>query len=349
MTLAVAMATCGCSNDESTTEPVVPKYPITFSQPQYDEVVTRASSLSDINTTFGVYGYYEDAATDGTVSSHVEFMSNQKVDYTNSAWTYNPPAYWNDSYSQTSFYAWSPFSSGSFDYSTKVLTLNSTISGNYSGEEVLYASATIAKDDYKKSVNLQFKHFQAQVCMEFVTDITNYDVEITDNITATPSTGFISNYSSFTIPFGTNGSYGIATTSTDALSFNNPSGNISTTTDSYTASPTVYYAVPQTSSDLSFTVTIPLKLTPTTFGHTETSYTATATIPATSNGTSLTQWQSGYRYVYRFNISSSGVKLLLTQVYKPDGNGHYLPENSTTISIGEEDTTKGADAKHNIH
>lgn len=345
MPLAIAIMACGCGSDESTSEPEVSKSPIAFSQPQYEEAITRASNLSDINNTFGVFGYYEDA-TDGTVNSHIEFMSNQQVNYENSSWTYDPLAYWNDSYSQTSFYALSPYTRGTtFDYSNKVLKLNSPISGNYSSE-VLYASATVAKDDYRKSVSLQFKHFHAQVSMEFITDITDYDVEVTDNITATPSTGFVSSYSSPEIPFSSSGSYGTATTSTEALSFENPSGNISATTGSYTASPTVYYAVPQTSADVNFTVTIPIKFTPKTSGHTNTSYTATATIPATaSDGTSLTQWQSGYRYVYRFNISSSGVKLLVTQVYKPDGNGHYLPENSETISTGDEDSDKGADAK----
>lgn len=324
--LAFVAVLFGCSADNDHDEPINNNVAIDFSRPQYAEMETRTSDLSTIHGNFGVYAY--------TDNSTEPFMNNVEVKFADTDWTYSPARYWDYSTSSTTFIAYSPYND---------LAISS---GNDQSVEFLYAKETVSKDDYGKPVELNFKHANAQVCLEFYTDIAGYTVDITNDLTATPSGSYTTGYSSVTLPSPTNDNltYSGETTGSESLSFSKPDGDISTNSESATASPTIYYAAPQ-GTGTSFTVNVAIRLTPTTDSHNVMKeYTATATI-----GEDLTHWASGYRYVYRFNISENNMRLVVAEVYKPNpDSGKYELDKGSTIKIDQEDPGKGADAKSHI-
>lgn len=329
---------CGCSNDgESGGEEE--SVAIAFSQPQ-TAAVTRAS-LNDIHDDFGVIAYKE--------TSLDPFMSNVRVYYDEGEWSYSPESYWDYETDSTAFYAYSPYT-----------TTGSKITSGYDKTvEFLYGHKTVQKADYGKPVDLVLDHINAQVCLEFCTDISDYRVDIADSIRLVPTVAYTSGYNDVIISRNEGGRliYSQAVTSDKTLAFAAPKDSVNASSTDYIQSPTTYYAAPQatafdaTSANVNFTVSVPLSLTPLTAEHsTPLSYTAIAMIPAyTGSSTSavnLTQWLSGRRYVYRFNISKESISLVTVEVYKPDIAGHqYVLESSTTISTGDEDPGRPADAK----
>lgn len=348
----------GCSADNDSTEPAVDTVAINFSGPQYNDMVTRATGLQEIHDNFGVYAFK---------NGNDEFMDNVKVSYDNGAWNYSPAAYWDYDSPSTSFIAYSPYSS---DNTTKAkatradVTSGLKISSGYdSSVEFLYGYQTVSRDDYGKQVAINFRHANAQVVVEFYTDITDYDVSLTGDVTATPATpseAYISGYETVSLSSDGDGltvSYNGPERSSKSLSFASTGLDvISTSAEAPTLSPTVYYAAPQAEvfdaekANVSFRVQVPLKLTSKSDKNISKEYTASAEIPAyTGSGSeavNLTQWLSGRRYVYRFCISRNSMRLILLEVYKPNpSTGAYELASSSHISIAQEDPSEPADAR----
>lgn len=152
------------------------------------------------------------------------------------------------------------------------------------------------------------------------------------------------------------------------------------TTQTYSYSPTTYYAMPQSqtyeaNTTAGLTLHVTLRLIPKdSADHKETTiHNAAIYIPPyVMNGTSrepLTMWQSGHRYVYHFRITNnisgstdpseiidptstnptSGIELVDFDVYVPDPSTHsYRRTTISTITTGNEDPDLPADAKKNF-
>ena len=121
MMLAACTSTDESVNDElKNAEP----QPVTFGT-YVNQSVTRAGTAGDITTTallgtaggFGVFGYYSDNVEySGNLVPN--FMYNQQVTYSASAWTYTPIKYWPNEFGSSaasegidklSFFAYAPF------------------------------------------------------------------------------------------------------------------------------------------------------------------------------------------------------------------------------------------------
>ena len=252
--------------------------------------------------------------------------------------------YWDLAYENTNFYAYAPYRATgvTFDESNKKITVESgaQVAGynDPSLQEFMYAGAQATNADLK-DVKLTFKHLGAQVNLRFYEDVRGYKVQIIDvkdvnsGIQATPATTDGTNYTKTdyytscgaTIDFTTVGTPTATVNHTDAsktqanLKFVIPAGTnvipeaVTTGTQNYAVSPTVYYPVAQPKeSEVGFTFHVSYKLIAEDNGEEITVNDARVYVPAkvvdnTTNPATTTYiaaWQPNTKYTYTFKITT---------------------------------------------
>ena len=255
--------------------------------------------------------------------------------------------FWDKASDFTNFYAYAPYVNRSsvtgetevkYDNSTQQMTFPATsIKAGYddpSQYEFMYAANPVANADYGHDVSLNFKRINAKVQIKFWEDIDGYSVRILDlsntynGVYAAPSkrTGSAGSYSY------TDGKYvkntgavvDFTTIATPKVSYNDPVAYnkiademlrfdapadeaIGTTSLSASLSPTVYYAIPKSSTtgteyDCGFTFHVTYELISTT-GERIKVNDATVHVPS-----DVCNWESNtsYTYVFRITKNSNG-------------------------------------------
>lgn len=264
-----------------------------------------------------------------------------------------------------------------FDESAKTITVGHAAQkagyDDASLDEFMYAGATATNADLK-DVKLTFKHLGAQVNLRFYEDVRGYKVQIIDvttdgtGIQATPATksgdtytkssyyttcGATIDYATVTDPTATVNHTG-ATTTQDNLKFTIPgtSNNglisykskynvipeaVTTGTQKYAVSPTVYYPVAQpTKSDVGFTFHVSYKLIAEDNGEEITVKDARVYVPAsvTDNSTDpatttyIAAWQPNTKYTYTFKITENS-----TGTTNPTNPDITIPTVPTTPQV----------------
>lgn len=230
-------------------------------------------------------------------------------------------------------------------------------------QEFMYAGAQATNAELK-DVKLTFKHLGAQVNLRFYEDVRGYKVQIIDvtdansGIQATPATTDGTTYTKAdyytscgaTIDFSTVGTptatvdHTNATTVQNNLKFTIPGNTngltsyssklsvnyqvipeaVTTGTQTYAVSPTVYYPVAQPeSSTVGFTFHVSYKLIAEDNGEEITVHNARVYVPAKNGSEFIAAWQPNTKYTYTFKITK-------------DSKGTTNP-NDTTIDITNPD------------
>lgn len=111
---ALAAVTLPCCQKDQVVNQVEEQDAIEFSTYVGRDVTTKATSITDVKSGFGVFAYHhsenfvgEDLFGDS--ESKLNFMFNQEVFHNVSGWTYSPTKYWPDA-GKLSFFAYAPFS-----------------------------------------------------------------------------------------------------------------------------------------------------------------------------------------------------------------------------------------------
>lgn len=282
----------------------------------------------------GTTEYLNEVAAKGYTKDQTAYMSANANQYLR---------YWDLKYTNTNFYAYAPYRSAgvSFDESTKKITVANTaqVAGydKPSLQEFMYAGAQATNAELK-DVKLNFKHLGAQVNLRFYEDVRGYKVQIIDvkdvnsGIQATPATTDGTNYTKAdyytscgaTIDFTTVGTPTATVNHTDAsktqanLKFVIPAGTnvipeaVTTGTQNYAVSPTVYYPVAQPKeSEVGFTFHVSYKLIAEDNGEEITVNDARVYVPAKvvdnttdpATTTYIAAWQPNTKYTYTFKIT----------------------------------------------
>ena len=296
LTYAVsALALASCSSDSLVSDsPANTQAPIAFNAGQKN--ITRAP-FEDSFENFRVWAYkYK---TDASAKVMDNYQVNYKKDGTKTVWYYEGVNsqvlhYWDYSYGNTNFYAYAPYNAEvTFDVDKKQIKVPASVNtaGFSKASDFVYAGNSVVKDDYNKTVALNFKRLGALVNLKFYTDIKGYTVELIDAdpansgsaIQATPAiydenaTGekykLGSYYDSYEalIDFSTNASKpSVKTTGTpvqtnlkfDLLTDNTVPAAVETGSTQTYLEPATYYAVAQpTDSETGFTFHVSYKLT----------------------------------------------------------------------------------------
>lgn len=272
--------------------------------------------------------------------------------------------YWDLAYTNTNFYAYAPYHASGVEFKDEIKTLTVVPSANTAAyndptlHEFIYAGAQATNSELK-DVKLQFKHLGAQVKLQFFEEIPGYTVKLVDEsadvkgVQATPATLTVSTGSPATktytkvdyytscganISFSTPGSpsitnldYTDAATTKDNLVFDVPEGvipaKVSTGTQTYAKSGTVYYATPQPSDKLGFTFHVSYELEAEDNHEKITVHDARVFVPA-----SMIQWEPNKRYIYnfKFTVNSTGTTNPQGDI---DFNNPTVPEKSNVYPI----------------
>ena len=280
----------------------------------------------------GKVEYKNDVAANGYLATQSDIMSANDYQYLR---------YWDLAYTNTNFYAYTPYKASGvkFEEDKKKITVDDGIlTAGYSApvNEFLYAGAQ-KENKIMEDVELKFYHLGAQVKLRFYEDIPGYNVTIIDvkedksGIQATPATyneskkeytksnyytvcGAEIDYSkSITNPTAT------ATYDTDAhpksdlnLKFDIPTvavpEKVTSGDQEYAESPTTYYPVAQpATSTTGFTFHVSYTLKAKDNGETITVHDARVFVPAsTTSGNTTTYiaaWQPNTAYTYTFKIT----------------------------------------------
>ena len=270
----------------------------------------------------GTAEYLNEDATKGYTKNQADFMSANQNQYLR---------YWDLAYNNTLFYAYAPYHSQGVTFDAANSTINVAAIANTAAyddptlHEFIYAATSVKNADMK-DVRLHFKHLGAQVKLNFCEDVPGYQVKIIDvtdagsGIQATPAklvAGTYSkakyytscwaaiNMSSVTAPTATTSHGDDATTTDDNLVFKIPEGvvpaKVTSGTQQYVWSPTVYYAVPQPSgSTTGFTFHVSYQLIAEDNGEVITVHDARVFVPA-----DVVDWQPNTRYVYAFKFTTN--------------------------------------------
>ena len=250
--------------------------------------------------------------------------------------------YWDYSYANTNFYAYAPYNEDvTFDTDNKQIKVPASVNkaGFEKGNDIVYAGKSVVKDDYNKTVALNFKRLGALVNLKFFTDIKGYKVELIDAkpeesgsaIQATPATydettgkyatgNYYDSYEALIdystdalnptvktngTPVGTNITFALPTNKTV------PAAVETGSTQTY-LEPATYYAVAQpTDSETGFTFHVSYKLTATDNSEVITVRDARVFIPAkgvnkkTGETTYIAAWQPNTQYTYTFKITTN--------------------------------------------
>ena len=249
--------------------------------------------------------------------------------------------YWDLSAPYTNFYAYAPYVHGentvTYNNAEQKMTFpkDAIVAGNdRTDNEFLYASKEVVKGNYKKDVDLNFKHLSSKIAIQFYEDIAGYSVEILDwsanykGVYLVPAkrSGTADNYTyargkyveksgaevdfKGTLVEGGNPkpikdtpavTYNNETSTDAKLNFATPVGTIGTNKGTATLSTTNYYAVPKAAFGdtykCGFTLHVTYKLVSTT-DETITVHDATVFVPET-----CCEWQPNYVYTYTFKIT----------------------------------------------
>lgn len=264
---------------------------------------------------------YTYTGTDGYfTSSQTQYMSNVANQYLR---------YWDFAAPTTTFYAYSPYinstTPATFNNSTKVMTIpDGSLVDGYDDPalfEYMWASATVAKDQYGKDVKLAFKRLNAKINIQFWEDIEGYSVQVIDllagthnDVQATPAiqsgttysagqyytkSGFSLNFSSSVTAPSISQASGTTATNTKPLVFEEPVETaIGESKTDASVSPTTYYAIPKSNST-GFTFHVSFVLTSTT-GEQITVKNATVFVPADK-----CNWTANSAYTYTFKITKN--------------------------------------------
>lgn len=270
----------------------------------------------------GTAEYLNEDATKGYTKSQTDFMSANQNQYLR---------YWDLAYNNTLFYAYAPYHSQGVTFDAANSTIHVAATANTAAyddptlHEFIYAATSVKNADMK-DVRLHFKHLGAQVKLNFCEDVPGYQVKIIDvtdagsGIQATPaklvagtyskakyytSCGAAINMSSVTAPTATTKHGDDAITTDDNLVFKIPEGmvpaKVTSGTQQYVWSPTVYYAVPQPSgSTTGFTFHVSYQLIAEDNGEVITVHDARVFVPA-----DVVDWQPNTRYVYAFKFTTN--------------------------------------------
>ena len=270
----------------------------------------------------GTAEYLNEDATKGYTKNQADFMSANQNQYLR---------YWDLAYNNTLFYAYAPYHSQGVTFDAANSTINVAATANTAAyddptlHEFIYAATSVKNADMK-DVRLHFKHLGAQVKLNFCEDVPGYQVKIIDvtdagsGIQATPaklvagtyskakyytSCGAAINMSSVTAPTATTSHGDDAITTDDNLVFKIPEGmvpaKVTSGTQQYVWSPTVYYAVPQPSgSTTGFTFHVSYQLIAEDNGEVITVHDARVFVPA-----DVVDWQPNTRYVYAFKFTTN--------------------------------------------
>ena len=192
--LAVALvAMVGCSKDEPV-ENFSPENAIQFGTYVGRDASTRASvidltGLQSNDSGFGVFAYYtgrEDFEGDEVPN----FMNNQKVTYSGSAWTYSPLKYWpNNVGEKVTFLAYAPYHDN-VKVNTDATTIDYTVDTDVlSQEDLLYldqsnsgingtgGTINMTKPGVNDKVRFHFAHALSRIgyTAELLVDVVNDD------------------------------------------------------------------------------------------------------------------------------------------------------------------------------
>lgn len=237
--------------------------------------------------------------------------------------------------------------------------------------EFMYAGAT-AKNADLKDVTLKFKHLGAQVNLRFYEDVRGYKVQIIDvttsgtGIQATPaiksgdtytkadyytSCGATIDFNTITTPSASVNHDG-ATKTQKNLKFVIPGKDnhltdfkskrgvdysiipekVSTGTQTFAESPTVYYPVAQPeSSEVGFTFHVSYKLIAEDNGEEITVKNARVYVPAKSGSDFIAAWQPNTKYTYTFKITENSTGS--TDPTNPNIDEPDVPANPTVYPI----------------
>ena len=239
--------------------------------------------------------------------------------------------------------------------------------------EVIYAATTVTKANYGNDVPFEFKHANAQIRLAFYTDITSYDVTLTDLVPEeisgisqqtgvvltpaneanktyvetpspttqpTPNTEFVTGYNALTITNGASLGWGTAATSNANLLFKVPdptlsTSKLSTTPSELTYLPTIYYAVPAPASNTcGFTVHVSYKLKSKATGTDDQIQLYDARVWVPANNC---KWAAGNTYTYIFKITdkSSGTTDPQREDPATPGEPYIDPSDPRVIETGE--------------
>ena len=270
------------------------------------------------------YADYTYAGEDGYIkASETSLMSNYANQYLR---------YWDEAAPNTTFYAYSPYINGSgtatFDNGTKVLTIPSqSLKDGYDQPqlyEYMWAAKTVAKDDYGKDVQLNFKRLNAKVNIKFWEDIEGYSIQIIDLKEGTyngvqaaaaiysgsaysageyySETGYSIDFSTSVISPVITETPGTTVNNLRPLVFKVPVETaIGTDKASASASPTTYFALPKNNTT-GFTFHVSYELTSTT-GEKIIVRNASVFVPSDK-----CNWKANnaYTYVFRITKNSNG-------------------------------------------
>lgn len=192
--LAVALvAMVGCSKDEPV-ENFSPENAIQFGTYVSRDASTRASvidlaGLQSSTSGFGVFAYYTRTA-DFTGKEVPNFMNNQKVTYSGSAWTYSPLKYWpNNVGEKVTFLAYAPYHD-KVEVNTDATTIDYTVDTDVlKQEDLLYldqfnsgingtgGTINMTKPGVNDKVRFHFAHALSRIgyTAELLVDVVNDD------------------------------------------------------------------------------------------------------------------------------------------------------------------------------
>lgn len=303
--------------------------------------------------------YQNTDASKGYLASQTAYMSANPHQYLR---------YWDLKYTNTNFYAYAPYRATgvTFDENAKKITVANTaqVAGydDPSLQEFMYAGAQ-ATNAALEDVKLTFKHLGAQVNLRFYEDVRGYKVQIIDvtdaksGIQATPATKSGDTYTKAdyytscgaTIDFTNISTPAASVNHTDAehtqnnLKFLIPAGTnvipeaVTTGTQNYAVSPTVYYPVAQPKeSEVGFTFHVSYKLIAEDNGEEITVKDARVYVPAsvTDNSTDpatttyIAAWQPNTKYTYTFKITENS-----TGTTNPTNPDITIPTVPTTPQV----------------
>lgn len=189
--LALTVAATSCSNEEPAAVNNADNV-IEFGTYVGRDALTRGSVFTTDNMKndgFGVFAAY--TAQDNYAAQTMNFMYNQQVTYSASAWTYSPLKYWpNNPGDKVSFFAYAPYNVAGAALDASLAKITYTVADAVAAQKDLTVADAL-KDQTKQSitdkVTFNFKHVLSRIGLnvEAQVDLVNSDATgETDNTTA---------------------------------------------------------------------------------------------------------------------------------------------------------------------
>lgn len=189
--VALTVAATSCSNEEPASVNNADNA-IEFSTYVGRDALTRGSvfTTSEMQTQgFGVFAAY--TAQESYNAQTMNFMYNQKVTYSASAWTYSPLKYWpNNLGDKVSFFAYAPYNVEGAALDASLAKITYTVADAVADQKdltVADALKDLTKQSITGTVTFNFKHVLSRIGLnvEAQVDLVNSDATgETDNTTA---------------------------------------------------------------------------------------------------------------------------------------------------------------------